>query len=92
MSKSVVSSRLQIIGVPITKDRTQWSIYWIIYVLFSFFEYSPWISNRNLRFYWLGKWIFLMWLMTPGPLGGTHLIYHQIIRRFIVKSVSVSQL
>jgi hypothetical protein len=82
--------RLLAIGLSATTNDTKWSIYWIIYMLFNFLEYFHYDFYQNLRFYWLGKFILLIWFMIPGSLSGTNLVYYQIIRRFILSYVPVS--
>lgn len=82
--------RLLVIGLPVTTNDTKWSIYWIIYTLFGFVEYFHYDFYLTLRYYWLGKCIFLIWLMMSGPRGCTNLIYYRIIRRFLRNSSQVS--
>ena len=82
--------RLWSIGLTKATKDTKWPIYWIVYVLFYFLESFHYKFYQRLRFYWLGKFIVLLWFMIPGSLSGTNLVYYQIIRRFILKRLSVS--
>jgi hypothetical protein len=82
--------RLQTVGLSVTTNDTKWLIYWIIYVLFNFLECFHYDFYQTLRFYWLGKCIFLIWFMMPGSMGGTNLVYYRIIRRYILNYVQVS--
>jgi len=69
----------------VTHDDTEWLIYWIVYASFGFAEYIGYTFFHTLPFYWLGKCIFLMWLMAPGEKGGSHILYHRLIRPFVLK-------
>jgi len=82
--------RLLTIGLSVTTKDTKWLIYWIVYVLFNFLEYFNYNFYQTRRFYWLGKCIFLIWFMIPGSMGGSNLVYYQIIRRFILNYFQVS--
>ncbi len=66
-------------------DDTIWLTYWVIYSLLGLIEYIGYNFFHTLLFYWLGKSIFLIWLMMPGSKGGSQILYHQLIRPFIVK-------
>jgi len=69
----------------VTHDDTEWLIYWIVYASFGFAEYIGYAFFHSLPFYWLGKCIFLMWLMAPGEKGGSHILYQRLIRPFVLK-------
>jgi len=73
-------------------DDTIWLTYWVIYSLLGLLEYIGYTFFHTLTFYWLGKSIFLIWLMMPGSTGGSQILYHQLIRPFIVnRQPSVDQ-
>ena len=44
-------------------NRAKWQTYWIIYVAFQLFEYFTSSLLNSLKLYWLGKCLFLLWLM-----------------------------
>ncbi|CAF3665466.1 unnamed protein product [Rotaria sordida] len=68
-----------------THDDTEWLIYWIVYASFGFAEYIGYSFFHSLPFYWLGKCLFLLWLMLPGEKGGSYILYHRFIRPFVLK-------
>jgi len=70
---------------PVTHDDTEWLIYWIVYASFGFAEYIGHTFFHTLPFYWLGKCLFLIWLMAPGEKGGSHILYQRLIRPFVLK-------
>ncbi|CAF2200217.1 unnamed protein product [Rotaria magnacalcarata] len=51
------------IEMPETFNKAKWSIYWIIYASLGLAEYFRYAFTRSLPLYWLGKCIFLIWLM-----------------------------
>ncbi|CAF0969829.1 unnamed protein product [Rotaria sordida] len=69
-----------------THDDTEWLIYWVVYALFGFIEYIGHNFFHTLPFYWLGKCLFLIWLMAPGPKGGSQLLYNKLMRPLVLKS------
>jgi receptor expression-enhancing protein 5/6 len=69
----------------VTHDDTEWLIYWIVYASFGFVEYIGYAFFNSLPLYWLIKCLFLIWLMAPGEKGGSHVIYHRIVRPFVLK-------
>ncbi|CAF3391282.1 unnamed protein product [Rotaria socialis] len=66
-------------------DDTEWLMYWVIYALFGFIEYIGYSFFQTLPFYWLGKCIFLVWLMVPGDKGGSKFLYTRFVRPFALK-------
>ncbi|CAM4780750.1 unnamed protein product [Rotaria magnacalcarata] len=66
-------------------DDTEWLMYWVIYALFGFIEYIGYNFFQTLPFYWLGKCIFLVWLMVPGEKGGSKILYTRFVRPFVLK-------
>lgn len=63
---------------------TKWVLYWIVYTLFNFLEYFLYDSVKKFGLYCLAKFVFLIWFMIPGPIGGTNLLYNKIIRRSLI--------
>ncbi len=68
-----------------THDDTEWLIYWIVFASFGIVEYVGYAFFHSLPFYWLVKCLFLIWLMAPGEKGGSHVLYHRLIRPFVLK-------
>jgi hypothetical protein len=66
-----------------THDDTKWLVYWVVYTLLGFIEYIRYAFFHNLLFYWLGKCLFLIWLMRPGQNGGSHVVYDRLIRPLV---------
>ncbi|CAF3932632.1 unnamed protein product [Rotaria sp. Silwood2] len=69
----------------VTPDNTEWLIYWVVYALFGFIEYIGHNFFHTLPFYWLGKCLFLIWLMVPGAKGGSQILYLRLIHPFVLK-------
>jgi len=69
----------------VTHDDTEWLVYWIVYAVFGIVEYIGHNFFHSLPFYWLGKCLFLIWLMVPGQKGGSHVLYNRLIRPFVLK-------
>jgi len=66
-------------------DDTEWLVYWVVYSSFGFIEYIGHSFFHGLPFYWLGKCLFLIWLMVPGPKGGSQVLYQRLLRPFVLK-------
>jgi hypothetical protein len=64
-----------------SNSKAKWLVYWLIYTSFILAEYWRYAFKHSLPLYWLGKCIFLIWLMMSEQTSG---IYQQIIRRFIL--------
>jgi receptor expression-enhancing protein 5/6 len=64
---------------------TPWLVYWVIYAFFGFIEYIGNNFFQTLLFYWLGKSVFLLWLMAPGSANGSNMLYKQLIRPLVLK-------
>ncbi|CAM4942564.1 unnamed protein product [Rotaria socialis] len=58
-----VYASMLVIEMPETFSKAKWSIYWIIYASLGLAEYFRYAFTRSLPLYWLGKCIFLIWLM-----------------------------
>ncbi|CAF1624191.1 unnamed protein product [Adineta ricciae] len=63
-----------------THDDTEWLIYWVVYAVCGIIEYVGHNFFHSLPFYWLGKCLFLIWLMVPGQKGGSYILYQRLIR------------
>lgn len=68
-----------------TRDDTEWLIYWVVYTTATFIEYIAYSFFHTLPFYWLGKCIFLIWLMIPGPNNGSKVLYEKVFRLVLAK-------
>jgi len=68
-----------------TTTDTKWLVYWVVYATFGFVEYLASNFVRTLLFYWLGKCLFLLWLMPAGPSGGSNVLYQRLIRPLLLK-------
>ena len=62
-----------------------WLTYWVIYASFGFVEYLGHDFFQTLLFYWLGKTVFLLWLMAPGQKNGSDILYQRLIRPLLLK-------
>ncbi len=60
-------------------------MYWVVYALFGLCEFFGDHLLFWIPFYTLSKCVFLLWLMVPGKNGGSHLVYHKLIRPFFIK-------
>lgn len=69
---------------PSKEDDTKWLMYWCVYGLFGILEFFSDIFLFWIPFYTLSKCLFLIWLMVPGPNGGTHIVYFKVIRPFVL--------
>ncbi|UJR21002.1 hypothetical protein I4U23_024102 [Adineta vaga] len=68
-----------------TRDDTEWLIYWVVYAVCGIIEYVGHNFFHTLPFYWLGKCLFLIWLMVPGPKGGSHVLFNRLISPIVHK-------
>lgn len=68
-----------------TRDDTEWLIYWVVYTTATFIEYIGHSFFQTLPFYWLGKCLFLIWLMIPGPNNGSKILYERAFRPLLAK-------
>jgi len=66
-------------------DDTQWLMYWVVFASFSIVEFWTDILLSWFPFYWLGKCLFLVWCFVPTSWNGSHTIYNNIIRKFVLK-------
>ncbi|CAF0949494.1 unnamed protein product [Brachionus calyciflorus] len=69
-------------------DDTKWLMYWCVYAFFGILEFFSDQLLFWIPLYTLSKCMFLLWLMVPGSNGGTHVVYHKLIRPFVLKHQS----
>ncbi|CAF1210040.1 unnamed protein product [Adineta steineri] len=72
------------IDLSLTNNDAKWFIYWIVYVLFGFFDYLCDSLHLNLRFFCFAKFIFLIWLVIPHMIYDNILVYYKTIHQFIL--------
>jgi len=73
------------IGAKPTPDDTEWLVYWVVYVSLGFMEYIGDAFFQTLPFYWLGKCLYLIWLMKSGPNSGSKMVYHRVLHPLALK-------
>lgn len=66
-------------------DDTVWLTYWVIFASLQIVEFFTDFILFWLPFYHWVKIAFLLWCMSPGPKNGSRILYHQVIRKFILK-------
>ncbi|CAG9830344.1 unnamed protein product [Diabrotica balteata] len=66
-------------------DDTKWLTYWVVFSLFSVTEYFVDIIVRWFPLYWLIKCIFMVWLMLPGDVNGSVILYRRVIKPYFLK-------
>ncbi|KAK4317539.1 hypothetical protein Pmani_011383 [Petrolisthes manimaculis] len=66
-------------------DDTQWLTYWVVFALFSVFEFFSDILLSWFPFYWLAKCMFLVWCFMPVSWNGSYVIYSRVVRPFFMK-------
>jgi len=66
-------------------DDTKWLMYWVVYAQFGLMEFFGDHLLFWIPFYTLSKCLLLLWLMVPGPNGGSFIIYNKIIKPFFLK-------
>ncbi|KJE91599.1 receptor accessory protein 5 [Capsaspora owczarzaki ATCC 30864] len=66
-------------------DDTQWLTYWVVFAFFSLLEFFSDIILHWLPFYYLMKFVFLVYLMLP-TLNGAAQLYQNVIRRFLLQN------
>jgi len=68
-------------------DDTQWLIYWVVYSFFSIIEIFIDTLLYWIPFYYVFKFAFLLWLMSPQTKGAVT-IYHHFLKDFLKKNES----
>jgi receptor expression-enhancing protein 5/6 len=66
-------------------DDTKWLTYWVMYAVFSIFEFFSLFLTNFIPFYFLLKCAFFIWCMLPIENNGAVIIYNRIIRPQFVK-------
>lgn len=68
-----------------TDDDVKWLTYWVVFALFSLFDFfSGWLLSW-FPFYWLAKVVFLVWCFSPVNNGAVYL-YRNYIKRFFLSN------
>jgi receptor expression-enhancing protein 5/6 len=75
---------IKAIESPDKSDDTQWLIYWVVYAFFSLLEFFADIFLFWIPLYAFLKCIFLVWCMAPFAWNGSALIYHRLIKPFVL--------
>jgi len=69
-------------------DDTKWLTYWVIFAVFSCFEFFSLYITRVIPFYWLLKCVFFVWCMAPLENNGSIFLYQRVIRPYFLKHQS----
>jgi len=69
-------------------DDTKWLTYWVVFALFSVFEFFSDIIFSWFPLYWLVKVVFLIWCFLPIQNNGSAYIYTRLIRPVFLKNRS----
>ena|SRR3989338_2480810 len=68
-------------------EDTKWLSYWVIYAAFVFLEIFSEFILSYLPFYWLLKFVFLLWLLIPAT-NGIQIIYNRVFSPYLLISSS----
>jgi len=71
-------------------DDTKWLTYWVLYAIFSVFEFFTGYLPVIIPFYYLWKCILFVWCMYPTSNNGANVIYHRVVRPFFLKHQSAA--
>ncbi|XP_018565635.1 receptor expression-enhancing protein 5-like [Anoplophora glabripennis] len=74
---------------PCKDDDTKWLTYWVVFAIFSIFEYFADVIVGWFPLYWLIKCLFFVWLMIPTEFNGSLVIYRRIVRPYFLKHHTV---
>jgi len=66
-------------------DDTKWLTYWVLYAIFSVFEFFTGYLPVIIPFYYLWKCILFVWCMLPIANNGATFIYHRVVRPYFLK-------
>ncbi|XP_044264659.1 receptor expression-enhancing protein 5 [Tribolium madens] len=66
-------------------DDTKWLTYWVVFAIFSIFEFFSDLIVGWFPLYWLMKCVFFVWLMIPTELNGSLILYRRIVRPYFLK-------
>ncbi|EDW98704.1 receptor expression-enhancing protein 5 [Drosophila yakuba] len=67
------------------QEDTRWLIYWVTFGIFTVIEYFSGLLTSLIPFYWLLKCTFLIWCMLPNKHNGSTIIYHKLVRPYLLK-------
>ncbi|KAF4528346.1 hypothetical protein B566_EDAN006601 [Ephemera danica] len=62
------------------EDDTKWLTYWVVFAVFSLFEFFSDLLLSWFPFYYLAKCLFLAWCFAPIQTNGSLVVYNRIIR------------
>lgn len=82
--------RLLLVQSNVTERDTNWLVYWVVFSFLGLIEYIAHDFVHSLWFYWLGKTIFLLWLMRPGSSGGSNVLYQRVLGPLVHKGQRTS--
>jgi len=68
------------------EDDTKWLTYWVVFALFSVFEFFSDIIFSWFPLYWLVKVVFLVWCFLPIQNNGSNYIYSRLIRPIFLRN------
>ncbi|XP_045473541.1 receptor expression-enhancing protein 5 isoform X1 [Harmonia axyridis] len=66
-------------------DDTKWLTYWVVFACFSVIEFFADFIVGWFPLYWLVKCSVFIWLMVPGSLNGSIILYNKFIRSYFLK-------
>jgi len=66
-------------------DDTKWLTYWVLYAIFSVFEFFTGYLPVIIPFYYLWKCILFVWCQYPADNNGSTVIYHRVVRPYFLK-------
>uniref|UniRef100_A0A0X3PP64 Receptor expression-enhancing protein n=1 Tax=Schistocephalus solidus TaxID=70667 RepID=A0A0X3PP64_SCHSO len=76
---------IKAIESPAKDDDTKWLTYWVVYAFFSLIEFFTDIILFWIPLYAFMKCMFLVFLMVPGPLNGSCMLYNNVIQPIVSK-------
>jgi len=68
------------------EDDTKWLTYWVVFALFSVFEFFSDIIFSWFPLYWLVKVVFLVWCFVPIQSNGSEYVYSRVIRPIFLRN------
>jgi len=69
-------------------DDKTWLTYWIVFAFLSLIEFFTDILMAWIPFYFLLKCVLFLWLMAPGQMNGSMVVYRRIVRPFFLSHQS----
>ncbi|CAB3369656.1 Hypothetical predicted protein [Cloeon dipterum] len=70
------------------EDDTKWLTYWVVFAVFSLFEFFSDLLLSWFPFYYLAKCLFLVWCFAPNEYNGSLMVYSRIIRPVFLRHES----